>query len=81
MQILIQTDGVVRCLYDEMLDLHGIGRLQIKRGSYVEPDQQGNWSTDLSPVAGPLLGPYRNRSDALHAEREWLEMHWLTNSR
>lgn len=80
MQILIQADGGVRCLYDEMLDLHDIGRLQIDRGSHVEPDQQGNWTADLSPVGGPLLGPYRNRSDALQAEREWLETNWLTVS-
>ncbi|WP_417385378.1 hypothetical protein [Gimesia sp.] len=81
MQILIQTNGAVRCLYDETLDLHDIGQLQIERGSHVEPDLQGNWTADLSPVGGPLLGPYRNRSDALHAEREWLETHWLTDSR
>ena len=81
MQILIQTDGAVRCLYDETLDLHDIGQLQIERGSHVEPDQQGNWTADLSPVGGPLLGPYRNRSEALYAEREWLETYWLTDSR
>lgn len=77
MQLLIKPDGGVRCLYDEMLDLQGLGQLQIERGSHVEPDADGQWTADLSPVAGPLLGPFPNRSAALDAERDWLETHWL----
>ena len=77
MQLLIKPDGGVRCLYDEILDLQGLGQLQIERGSHVEPDADGQWTADLSPVAGPLLGPFPNRSAALDAERDWLEAHWL----
>jgi hypothetical protein len=77
MQLLIKPDGGIRCLYDEALDLHGLGQLQIERGSHVEPNADGLWMADLSPVAGPLLGPYPNRSAALDAEREWLEANWL----
>jgi hypothetical protein len=77
MQLLIKQDGGIRCLYDEMLDLQGLGQLHIERGSHVEPDADGLWTADLSPVAGPLLGPFPNRSAALDAERDWLNQHWL----
>lgn len=77
MQLVIARDGSVRCLYDETLDLFSFGRLMIARGSHVEPDECGNWQADLSPVNGPQLGPFTRRSDALDAERDWLEAHWL----
>ena len=32
---------------------------------------------DLSPVGGPLLGPFERRSDAVQAEVYWLETNWL----
>ena len=78
MQLVIQPDGAVRCIYDEAIDLHTLGRPVIARGSYVEPDQQGRWFADLGPVAGPRLGPFEQRSHALAAERHWLESNWLT---
>ena len=77
MQLLIQPDGRVRCVYDEAIDLSAMGRLQIERGSHVEPDENGRWNLDLSPVRGPCLGPFALRSDALDAERRWLEENWL----
>lgn len=77
MQLLVDPAGSVRCLYDESLDLASLGPLQILRGSHVEPDEQGEWTTDLRPVGGPTLGPYAVRSQALAAERAWLEAHWL----
>ena len=80
MQLLIAPDGEVRCLYDEAVDLRSLGRVSIKRGSHVEPVSDGSWFADLSPVAGPALGPFSHRSDALVAERRWLEHHWLTRS-
>ncbi len=78
MQLLIQSDGDVRCLYDETIDLSAFGRMTISRGSHVEPTADGQWTADLSPVNGPRLGPFLLRSDALDAERRWLEQHWLT---
>jgi len=27
----------------------------------------------MGPVRGPVLGPFKNRTEALQAEREWLE--------
>ena len=80
MQLVIQTDGSIRCLYDESLDLHALGRLAIARGSHVEPNVDGTWSAALSPVGGPILGSFGQRSDALAAERGWLESNWLCAS-
>ena len=77
MQLLITPNGVTRCLYDEAIDLETLGRLHIARGSHVEPDHAGHWFADMSPVDGPNLGPFHCRSQALAAERTWLEMHWL----
>jgi hypothetical protein len=77
MQILILPDGSAKCLYGEELDLTALGSLEIRRGSHVEPTEDGSWTADLSPVNGPRLGPFPCRSDALEAERTWLEHHWL----
>ena len=79
MQMIVATNGSLRCLYDEAIDLAAIGRLSITRASHVEPDEQGRWLADLSPLTGPLLGPFILRSDALEAERAWLEAHWLSH--
>jgi len=72
MELVVGADGVARCIYDEALDLREIGRLQITRASHVEPDRDGNWWADMGPVDGPVLGPYGSRSEALGAERGWL---------
>ena len=77
MQMLVQTNGAVRCVYGEELDLPRLGPLTITRGSHVEPTADGQWTADMSPVTGPVLGPFPSRSDALTAERQWLEKHWL----
>ena len=77
MQLVITSSGAVRCVYSEEIDLTALGSPVITRASHVEPDQQGRWSADLSPVGGPLLGPFRSRSEALDAERQWLDNHWL----
>ncbi len=77
MQLIVRSDGAVRCVYGEEVDLRELGRLAIKRGSHVEPTGGGQWTANMSPVDGPLLGPFARRSDALKAERQWLERHWL----
>ncbi len=79
MQMVIHPDGSLRCLYDEQIDLSAFGRLSISRASHVEPDQEGRWLADLSPVAGPCLGPFDRRRDALDAERVWLEANRLSS--
>ncbi len=77
MQIVIESGGVVRCIYSESIDLTALGSPAISRASYVEPDQHGSWWADLGPVNGPRLGPYNLRSEALVAEAAWLEANFL----
>ena len=77
MQLLIQPDGGVRCIYDEEIDLSALGRVRIRRGSFVEPDDDGRWFADLAVSDGPRLGPFERRSDALDAEHRWLIENWL----
>ena len=72
MQLVVDAAGNVRCIYDEELDLRKLGKLQITRASHVEPDAEGYWWADMGPVEGPVLGPFRSRSEALGAERGWL---------
>ena len=81
MQLVITPRGAVRCVYSEEMDLTALGSPIITRASHVEPDQQGHWSADLSPVGGPVLGPFSSRSDALTAEQVWLAEHWLVSTR
>jgi hypothetical protein len=62
-------------LYDEQFGFGDFGAVAISRASYVEPDAAGRWEADLSPVGGPVLGPFPLRSQALDAERAWLNRH------
>jgi hypothetical protein len=77
MQIVIHSDGSCRCLYSEEIELQQLGTLSITRASHVEPDAHGQWHADLSPVSGPLLGPFATRAQALAAEESWLLAHRL----
>jgi hypothetical protein len=77
MQLRVDPDGRLRCVYAEDIDLACLGTLTIRRASSVEPDEQGRWWADLAPVQGPRLGPFRLRTQALAAEQEWLNRHWL----
>jgi hypothetical protein len=79
MQLIITPSGVVRCVYAEEIDLTALGSPTITRASHVEPDDQGLWWADMTPVSGPQLGPFQHRSQALEAERHWLETHWLAS--
>ena len=77
MQLVVEPGGAVRCIYSEQLDLNALGSLAIRRASHVEPTEHGLWIADLSPVGGPVLGPFTARSQALEAESRWLEKNWL----
>ncbi len=77
MELVVQPDGHVRCVYNEAIDLSALGRVQIKRGSHVEPDEDGRWFADMAVVQGPRLGPFDLRSGALKAEAAWLSENWL----
>jgi hypothetical protein len=85
--IIFDPRGSGHCVYDdddddqpEQFDLLLLGPVEIRRASHVEPDPEGCWSADLSPVKGPMLGPFARRRDALRAERQWLEEHWLVGA-
>src|SRR4051794_33684186 len=77
MNLIIEKDGLVRGIYGEEIALGALGPLEITRASHVEPDDSGRWLADLSPVGGPVLGPYGRRSEALAAEVAWLEEYWI----
>ena len=81
MKILISPSGNVRCLYAEDIDLRSLGKPTIVRASHVEPTPSGEWIADLSPMHGPLLGPFPFRTQALAAEVAWLEQEWLERDR
>ena len=77
MQLIVDSGGTVRGVYGETIDLFKLGDLTISRASRVEPDAKGRWWANLWPVDGPVLGPFGRRSEALAAERRWLDEHWL----
>ena len=72
MDLFVDSAGDIRCIYGEELDLRELGQLTITRASHVEPDRDGFWWADMGPVRGPVLGPFKNRTEALQAERGWL---------
>ena len=81
MELVIEPCGDLRCIYGESIDLHSLGKPNITRGSRVEPDSSGRWIADLSPVDGPMLGPFDKRTDALAAEVQWLRDNWLAKAK
>ena len=78
LNLMVGLAGAVQTLYDERLDLSALGPLTIERASHVEPTPDGRWTADLCPVSGPVLGPFRLRSESLAAEVAWIQTHVLT---
>ena len=81
MELLVLPNGTIRAVYAEGIDFRELGKPLITRASHVEPNGQGRWIADLTPVAGPVLGPFDLRSEALEAEQMWLAKNWLVTSR
>jgi hypothetical protein len=77
MQLVIDPAGQIRTIYGEEIELATLGRPELFRASFVEPDRDGRWHADLRPLIGPVLGPFALRSQALAAEVAWLQEHWL----
>lgn len=73
MELLVDSAGDIRCIYSEDVDLKELGPAKIRRASHVEPTADGDWTADMAPMGGPVLGPFQLRSEALEAEVEWLE--------
>ena len=63
-ELVVGVDGGMRCIDDEALDLREIGKLRITRASHVEPDAEGYWWAEIAPSGGPVLGPFRTRTEA-----------------
>lgn len=73
LEVIIRPGGDLEFIYDDRLaPLLEAGQSEVMRASHVEPDQ-GGWSADLSPVGGPILGPFPLRNQALNAEVAWLK--------
>ncbi len=73
----VAASGELRFLYhDALMPLVLLGDAHLRRASYVEP-RGTQWCADLSPVDGPLLGPFPLRTDALAAEAAWLLEHGI----
>jgi hypothetical protein len=77
MDLFVAPNGDVTAIYGEEIDLGQLGNSTITRASHVEPDQAGQWFAQL--IAGPRLGPFEKRSEALSAEVDWLIRHRLGN--
>ncbi len=76
MNINITADGELRFIYsDDLQPLLELGTPQVRRASHVEPTDDGQWTADMSPVSGPMLGPFTLRCEALAAETTWLGKH------
>lgn len=77
--LLIDETGNITFVYsDDLRPLLTLGRSTIERASHVEPTAEGHWVADISPVNGPLLGPFERREHALKEEIQWLNTHHLT---
>lgn len=77
-EIIVAPNGMLRFIYDDDLGsmLQDIASLSISRASHVEPNEHGHgWTADMSPVGGPILGPFDTRSEALIEEVNWLNEH------
>ena len=75
MDLVVRPNGDVTTLYTELLDLSALGAMNISRASHVEPDDSGQWISQI--IDGPKLGPFAKRSEALAAEVAWLTEHRL----
>ena len=74
----ILPNGDIKFIYSEELrEIVEHGTAHIERVSHVEPNDDAEFTADLSPVGGPTLGPFKLRQDALNAEVEWLESNIL----
>ncbi len=78
MEIYISSAGVCQSVYDETVDLRLLGTAEIRRASHVEPTSDGQWTADMRPLAGPILGPFPTRSQAVMAEVGWLRLWFET---
>jgi hypothetical protein len=77
--VKILANGKIHFIYSDQMSeaMKKAGVLSIFRASHVEPNKDGKWVADMSPVKGPKLGPFSTREKALCAEVQWLEKKYL----
>ena len=72
MQVVVRGAEICFVHDDDLAQaMAGLGRTTTARASHVEPSGK-DWRADLSPVGGPVLGPFARRDEALTAEVQWL---------
>lgn len=80
-EFLISADNYGNLLFiysDELATiLSNLGPISTTRASHVEPGLDGKWYADMSPVGGPMLGPFDLRQTALDEEVDWLKENLL----
>ncbi len=74
--LYLDPDGNVVAIYTDAVDFAALGKflggeVEIRRASHVEPAGL-EWTADMGPVSGPMLGPFPSRAEALAREVEWL---------
>lgn len=72
-EIVVLPDGSLQMIHDDDVSaqVFDASEATVRRASHVEPECMA-WIADLSPVDGPLLGPFPTRREALEAEVAWL---------
>lgn len=77
--ITIDEDGTVRSIYADELKpmMKSLGECAVTRASHVEPDGDGKWLVDLTPVDGTIHHGFDTRAEALAFEIDWLKKNWL----
>ena len=80
-RIKVTPSGAVSMIYNEAYDMSAHGPTKIRRASQVEPNADGKWEADMSLLgeehAGVILGPFDDRSDAITAEVDYINKHYL----
>ena len=74
--ITIQGDRMTFIYSDDLAPLLDEGTATVQRVSHVEPscvDGRHGWTADMTPIDGPVLGPFTTRAEALDAEHVWLQ--------
>ena len=75
--IQICPEGDLIMIHQDKVKLFlDLGSTVIKRASHVEPHNGGDrdqWTADMAPIGGPVLGPFDSKGEALQAEVHWLE--------
>lgn len=78
MKIVITKDSITHLYDDKLVGLQKYGKTTIKRASNVEPNKDGKWIVDLSPIGlKKKLGPFDTRKEALEKEHVYIEENYL----